>query len=191
MYDIFVNIKPQTESGKIFYYHDPEIYKSILYITSSVSRFNISSINIRGGHAIIAFDKNRILQSTECLYPRVAWEKSQTLFIPKPELFGDIELAAVKTELGILIRPDSTSKRMGEWFFGYQDDDTEVKILTDDTYSIAWIMLGKHGGSGDWVGLSDQCSALLKNNKLSGFSVKLADAPPRAFRKTDSHALVH
>jgi hypothetical protein len=148
MYEIIVNLRPPTEIGRIHYYDDPDINKSILFITSSVRRFNINSINFQGGQAIIVFDKDHLLKDVECIYPRNAWEISETLFFPEPEIHVDIELTSVKSDQGGLIQP-TLKKRKGIYFYSWNDEDTEVKILTDHFFSIAWIILGKHVRSGD------------------------------------------
>jgi hypothetical protein len=190
MNDIYINIKPPTELGRIYYFHDPEVYETILYIKSAMRRYNIWSIDIKGGKAILQFDKHRLLKGVECEYYRSAWRKSLTLFVPEPVFYGDLEFVNIKSSQGDLIQPHyfypkgfSPKQRK----YCYQDDDTEVKILTDDSFSVAWILLGNLDRSGDWVGLSDRCSALIRDNKLLGFSVNLADAPLRKFQKPDSY----
>lgn len=147
---------------------------------SSIHHYNTWNINIQGG-AIIDFDKNQLLKDVECIYPRSAWIKSQSLFIPEPILYGDIYLIDIKSNQGDSIQYYS-SKRRGEQFFSYQVDDTGVKILTDNSFSVAWILLGNPDRSGDWVGLSERCSALIRDDELLGFAVNLADAPLRIFK---------
>jgi hypothetical protein len=49
--------------------------------------------------------------------------------------------------------------------------------LTDADYSIAWIIFGENEINGEWIGLSDQRCALVKDQRLLGFSVKLDGAP--------------
>lgn len=153
--DVFkIKLTKLTDEGSLVYVRNPRIEPHGLYITSHIKRKREYYINI-GGDAVFLLDAKRILINVEFIYDRRRWKKAILRELPQPQMFANLEFINVHSFANELELP--------------------ITITTDNEYSYAYVLLGnEEPDDGQWVGLSDQCLALVEKNILRGLFVKLA-----------------
>jgi hypothetical protein len=149
-----INLLEPTNEGRIYYSPDPTLEPRILFIRSKIRWAESYGINIEGGSILLSLDQNRILRSVEFIYHQRIWKKSY-IDIPKPKYAKDIQFV------------NAINRRVAF--------DMDVTAKTDENYRYVQFRFFDLEGEGDWVSLSEQCCALIVNNYLCGFFVKLKE----------------
>jgi hypothetical protein len=111
------------------------------------------SVNINN-KVLLGIDEFLILNNVEILVPKRAWIRKIEHEYPDANVVSNIGFSGILQRNTFLEMP--------------------VKVITDMSYSFAYVLFGKEETEGQlWVELSNQCLALLYENRLHGFFIRL------------------
>lgn len=147
-----IQLSEPTERGRLYYYQDLEIEKNILFIQNNIRRRRSYSINI-SCLVILGIDDNHLLKSVEIIYPQRAWEIESSPATIRDSFAADIVI------------PNLSSKTT--------NIELPVVVLTDHQKSYAQVSIGTLDEDAEWIALSNQCFALIKESLLQGFFISL------------------
>jgi hypothetical protein len=174
MPEVIVELRNATEQGRLYYERDPETDRFFISIENPPQRQRMHCVNINGGNVILWFNNDRILQLVDL---SCNWNnKVLHLEVPQVARVADVVLAGVEPEPG---RPPYTRLGSDRVLRHHCDFDTVGNMITDTSHSCAQFLFGATEVAGEWIALSHQCFALVINNYLRGFFVRLANASLR------------
>jgi hypothetical protein len=119
------------------------------------------------------------LINVEFTYLHHAWNKSRKFEdeLPTPSLLADLKLVGVETNREIMVQPLLVRRESGFTFNHYEFEDIPIEFCTDSQFTFAKIVFSKQIVSPTWVELSENCMALVSENYLKGFFIKLGHVP--------------
>jgi hypothetical protein len=186
MSEILVQLQPATELGRMEYFRDKQIESQITFIESPVKRRMANVLNMGGGNAILMFDANRVLINVEFICPRRAWVMDAFEWLPPmPSKFADIRFVDVLQDDGTRQKPYKRKRKNSFAYQSYATDECDVTFITNASFDYVRILFDHDRIEGEWIGLSEQCAALVHQNSLRGFFVKLAGAPDKIYPARD------
>jgi hypothetical protein len=89
MNEIQVRLLEPTDSGRLFYYPDPEIEPFVINIQNGLREKRAYSINIDGA-IIIDLNHNHIIQSVEFNIHKKVWVRDPNFLVPQQSIIADI-----------------------------------------------------------------------------------------------------
>lgn len=179
MPEVIVQLHEATEPGRLYYERDPGTERHIVSIESSHRRVVIHSVVINGSFAVLMFDVDRVLTFADFGCNWNVCSKVPRLGMPRAVRAADLVLVNVEpasewpphTRLG----HDGVLRHSCSF-------DTDVDTITDTEHSCVQFLFGATEPIGEWIALSHQCFALVNNDCLRGFFVRLADAPLKQYK---------
>lgn len=163
MFEIHVSLKVPTPRGRLYYYRDPQIEASILYISSNIRRRSTFHISLKAT-IILAIDYYHVLSNVEIFHSRKLWKVDENLELPNQFIEADIIFPNLKEP-------------------GITTDDIEYKFYTDPGGNLFEVLFGDKRDASTFVALSEQCFSILTGDILVGFMIKLSDAPLKIYEK--------
>lgn len=142
--------KPTLE-GRIYYKTDPQVEKHLIFLQSNLRRNIFYKIFING--VLLEMDSNKLLYDIEIQIPRRVWKIENSVTIP-----ANIEEADISF-------PNLHKKS--------ESYNLPIQIVTDHTYSRAQVFWGNQRSPSRSISLSNDCYALIYEQRLVGFFVNL------------------
>jgi hypothetical protein len=180
MTEILVQLHPHTEMGRMDYFRDNQIESDLTFIESPVERQMAFTLNVNGGFVNFMFDVNRVLMNVEFICSRRSWAMDAFEWLPPtPARFADLGFVDVRLDDGSLVVPYKETRSFDYEF--YDADEIDMTFITNPSFDYLRVLFGHDRIEGEWIGLSEQCCALIHQNSLRGFFIKLVGAPDKIY----------
>lgn len=150
MKEIRVELSRPTARGRLYPRYNNEA--DLLEVGSSVPREWTYGIDI-DGTVIFDIDADRILANFDLLIPKRLWEVTSIPLNPHSSRQVDL--------------------RISEGSITHKSFHLPLTVMTNHSRSCAYILFGTTESSTSWITLSDSCLALVLQDRLRGFFVKL------------------
>ena len=153
MENILVQFRPQTVNSRLLYKYDAQTDQFLIYVKSAIRKQRMARVNVSGGRMLLGVDNERIIESIEFIIRKRAWKVAPLDEFPISQFPADL-----------LLVQETINQRTFE---------IPVKVTTDERYSYMNVIIGEREQGGIWVELSNQCLALVIENRLKGVFIKL------------------
>lgn len=152
MENILVQFRQPTISGRLIYEYDVQTDPHLIFIKSAVRKRRMGRVNI-SSEILLGIDHEQIIESIEFIIPKRSWKVVPLSEFPLLDFAANLAL---------------TQETLNQNYFEFS-----VKVTTDEIHSYMNIIIGEQEQGGIWVELSKQCLALVIENRLKGFFIRL------------------
>lgn len=155
--ELHIKLREPTTRGRLYYCTDPDVADHLIYLRSLAPSKEIGhSINVKGGTVLFGADEYHLIRSVEVIIPKHHWVIDPLLYPPNPNKLADIELIEV-----------SHRKEWIEW------QNRSITVISNEIGSYIKIVFGEPETTANWIELSEQCLAMVIEDRLNGFFIKL------------------
>jgi len=154
MKNLLIELQAPSKQGRLYWKHDPDIDPYLICLRNPIFRKVAYIINIGGGLAVLDIDSNHIVKRVEINISKKSW--------------------VIEDEFSIICRQLSADLSFPNLLERNNEIALAVKVTVDSSYQRLNIFIGDDVSYSLCVELSENCFALVENNYLRGFSIKMS-----------------